>query len=299
MPEAALIATAYLPVVFDGIRLSSWVNHPGRGDLGYALADSQSKVDHWKHSLSHAEAQLTTAESELRRLELYRAGLQGAIPVAPDHELDVGFTSEVILQASQEQPPGDARPGAVDLDFFVRLLEKLGSAQVRPDPKEHTATDVVAFIHALVAKAQIMDAAFQAAVRRTIDPAKRPKSPSYWPLAECICDAVEGYSRSFPRLAEAGVTLRRFEVYASQAIDALGEQDPDATLSFKERQVREALRRLNRRLTQLALLGEAGLSGSSDNKNLLASMVKRKLLDNRKDVPVRGYGLLGWAAEGR
>jgi len=237
---------------------------------------------------------LQLAMAELERLKAYQLCLGEGIPVAPDHL--VPFTSRTVLGAYGLNAP---RSDPWDQRFFVRLTERLGSAQIRPVTDRHAPAHVADFVRDITAKARVVDDAFEQALQAQEDPNRKPLKPSYLLAAECVYDAAVGYAPTLPRPTVAEASRRGLDRYAEQAIEGLCERSPDAGLKFKEQLIRAALRKENRRMTQFEVLEKAGLAVSGDTKGLLANMVDRKLLDNRKDVRPRGYGLPVWAAEGR
>lgn len=78
-----------------------------------------------------------------------------------------------------------------------------------------------------------------------------------------------------------------------------GNQSAEPKLAEEEKMVVDALKKARKRMTQEKLLPAARLKITGSNKSLLANMVQREVLDNRRDELGRGYGLPEWHAKKR
>ncbi len=234
------------------------------------------------------EQSLELVRAQLAQLESSERALGQRIPVAPDHLLT--FTREALLGAYRWNAPR-SDPG--NRGFFARLARKLGSAQVRPVVGAHQTDEVVGMVRDILGKAGLLEAAFEEALHSEQDRRRKPRPPTYRPIAECIYDATVAYSVTVPRPGSAGSSIRGLQRYGEQVIRAVQPPSIDEPLPPGASEIITALREAGRGLTTEPLLTKAHGKATSEGKRTLAELARRGLLKN----PRRGGGYLlpGWS----
>ena len=113
------------------------------------------------------------------------------------------------------------------------------------------------------------------------------------------CEGVKGgpwYEIMVAKWCACGVRLGAVVAYiiTPTGLAELSAAGSSATLNDTERSIVEALRKAGHRMTTVELLTMATGATTGNGKAALASLVKRKILDNRQDTKPKGYGLPEW-----